>query len=133
MGRPPLSIIGVSGTLHQVETQLIAISAVISYRKVAGWSVFHADEEWFYVIRPDLGEVCPVCEAYAGVTFSGDQIPITFPYNQLWTTSPYIVLPRTHMPNLEDFGGEPCHCELHLQNPAATMEKRLHEEKMAVI
>ena len=132
MGRPPLSLV-VRGTARQVEEKLLAISAVVQYRKVAGWDLFQPDEEWYYVIRPDLGEVCPVCEAFAGVTFSGDQIPIVFPHKELWTTSPYIVLPRTHMPNLDDFGGEPCHCELHLQNAAETMERRLHEEKLAVI
>ncbi|GAG45625.1 unnamed protein product [marine sediment metagenome] len=98
-----------------------------------GWDLFQPDEEWYYVIRPDLGEVCPICEAYAGATITGDLIPLIFPYKELWTTNPYVVLPRTHMPNLEDFAGEPCHCELHLQNAAETMERRLHEEKLAVI
>ncbi len=132
MERPPLSLV-ISGTLRRVEAKLLAISEVVQYRKVVGWDIFQVDEEWFYVIRPDLGEVCPICESHAGITFRGDQIPFTFPYKELWTTSPYIVLPRTHMPNLEDFGGEPCHCELHLQNAAETLERRLHEEKLAVI
>lgn len=98
-----------------------------------GWPIFQDDEEWLYVTRPDLGEVCPVCAAYSGMIFSGSQVPITFPYNQLWDTELYIVLPRTHMPDLSLFSNEPCHCELYLQNAAETMERRLHEEKLAVV
>jgi len=71
--------------------------------------------------------------SHDGVVFDGEEVPRTFPYKYLWITSPYITLPRTHMPDLSKFADTPCRCELHLQNPAEVMEMRLHEEKLAVI
>lgn len=123
----------IEGTPAEVRDKLILIRDIIDNRKVDGWPLFQAGEVWHYIIRPDLGEVCPVCGSYAGATFDGAQIPIIFPYKELWTKMPYVVLPRTHMPDLSQFAGEPCHCELHLQNPAEAMEKRLHEEKLTVV
>lgn len=128
-----MSQVVIAGTLERIETVLLRIKSIIDSRKITGYPLFQADEVWLYVVRPDLGAVCPVCESYAGAIFSGDQVSTTFPYKYLWTVNPYVVLPRTHMPDLSLFGGEPCHCEMYLLNPAEAMEKRLHEEKLSVI
>lgn len=126
--RPPLVI---EGTLDEVESTLLKIKNIIDNRKTVGWPLFQRGEKWLYITRPDLGSVCPICMSYEGVVFDGEKVPSTFPYKEV--VAPYTVKPRTHMPNLEDFMNEPCHCEMILQNPAEVMEMRMHEEKLAVI
>jgi len=123
----------VAGTVEEVGDKLTRIWSLIQRRKGVGWPLFQSGEKWLYVTRPDLGHVCPVCMSHDGVVFDGEEVPRTFPYKYLWITSPYITLPRTHMPDLSKFADTPCRCELHLQNPAEVMEMRLHEEKLAVI
>lgn len=122
----------VSGTLEGLKVRLDRIKAIIDHRKVAGYPIFHSSERWQYFTRSDLGEVCPVCQQYDQMIFSGDTVKATFPYVEYWGDF-YEAFPHTHMPNLENFKGEPCHCELKLQNPVAAFETQLHREKLEAI
>ena len=124
----------VAGTVEEVGDKLTRIWALIQRRKGVGWPLFQSGEKWLYVTRPDLGHVCPICEAHGkqGI-FDGEEVAKTFEHKELWTTNPYVAIPRTHMPDPSKFANTLCRCELHLQNPAEVMEMRLHEEKLAVI
>ena len=122
----------VSGNLEGLAVRFGRIKAIIDHRKVAGYPIYHSSEQWQYFTRPDLGEVCPVCQQYDHQIFSGEEVKATFPYVEYWGAF-YEAFPHTHMPNLEDFKGEPCHCEMKLQNAAEAFEIQLHREKMEAI
>jgi len=126
-----VSVINVVGSIERVRDDLQSIKDVIDYRKTAGWRMFHHTEEWLYLTFPDRGKVCPVCEAHEGMIYSGYEVRTMFPYSIYGGDN--VVYPRTHMPDLSKFADTPCHCELHIQNLAESLEKRLHEEKLEVV
>ena len=129
----------VEGTIDEVETKLLAIQDIIDKRKVAGWSLFQKGEKWLYVTRPDLGEVCPVCDPFHGRELDGEEVTQLFPQRELVSQrsliGEYIASPRTHQTqdaiNQQIVG--PCHCDIVLQNAAEVMEMRLHEDKLTVV
>ena len=127
-----MSVVVVVGSIERVRDNLQNIKDVIDYRKTAGWRMFHHTEEWLYLTFPDRGEVCPICEAHGvqGI-FSGYEVRTVFPDSIYGGAG--VVYPRTHMPDLSKFADTPCHCELHIQNLAESLEKRLHEEKLEVV
>ena len=122
----------VSGNLEGLRVRLDRIKTIIDRRKAQGYPLFHSSERWQYFTRPDLGEVCPVCQQYDQRIFSGDEIKTVFPYAEAWGEF-YEVFPRTHMPDLSLFKGEPCHCEMRLLNPVEAFETQLHREKLEAI
>ena len=126
-----MSVVVVVGSIERVRDNLQSIKDVIDYRKTAGWQLFHHTEEWLYLTFPDRGNVCPVCESYEGLILAGTDVESTFPYNIYGGAG--VVYPRTHMPDLSKFADTPCHCELHIQNLAESLEKQLHEEKLEVV
>lgn len=126
-----MSVISIVGSIERVRDSLLNVKDVIEYRKTVGWELFHHTEEWLYITFPDRGVVCPVCENYEGLVMSGSEVESTFPYNIYGGSG--VVYPRTHMPDLSKFADTPCHCELHIQNLAESLEKRLHEEKREVV
>ena len=121
----------ITGSLENISDSLNNIKAVISDRKSMGWELLHPSEQWLYIAYPGKGNVCPLCESHNGRIFSGDEIVAEFPYYEY--IGELIILPHTHMPDLSAFRNEPCHCEMHLQNLAESIEERLHEEKLEVI
>jgi len=126
-----MSVLRLVGDIDGLYNALFSIKGVIDHHKMVGWAPLHPTEEWLYLTFPDRGRVCPVCEAHEGMIFSGTDVETTFPYNIYGGNG--VIYPRTHMPDLSKFADTPCHCELHIQNLAESLEKRLHEEKWAVL
>ena len=126
-----MSVISLVGSVERVRDSLANIKDVIEYRKSAGWSILHYTEEWLYITFPDRGMVCPVCEGYEGRIFAGDEVAAEFPFHVYGGEG--TIYPHTHEPDLSQFADTPCHCEMHIQNPAESIEKRLHEEKLAAV
>lgn len=126
-----MTVLEITGTIEDTLASLENVKVVIDGRKATGWEVGHISEQWLYVTFPSRGRVCPVCESYGGRIFSGDEIAAEFPFYEY--IGGIIILPHTHMPDLSDFMNEPCHCEMHLQNLAESIEERLHEEKLLVV
>jgi len=127
--------ITVRGKLDEVRERLAAISGVINYRKTVGWAILQSDEDWLYVTHPELAvtDVCDVCKSHEGRVFSGDEVLSTFPYYYYSPLAPFLIYPRTHMPDLSKFANEPCHCEMTWLNALETIERRLHLEKQAAV
>uniref|UniRef100_A0A6M3MEJ0 Uncharacterized protein n=1 Tax=viral metagenome TaxID=1070528 RepID=A0A6M3MEJ0_9ZZZZ len=125
-------LLTVTGNLEGLQVRLERIQRIIQHRKTVGYPFFHSSERWKYFTRPDLGEVCPVCAQYDQQVFTGDQVKAFFPYVEAWPEF-YEAFPHTHMPDLSQFMGEPCHCELKLLNPVEAFEAQLHREKMEAI
>jgi len=120
----------VSGSLEIIRNQLLAISAVVKYRKYYGWLPFQFDETWLYESEQD-DRVCPVCQGFeAQQYYAGNAIPHNFPTEEQIDPLHY-VHPRVHEAHPE-LRGE-CRCSLTWLNPMVTIVERLRNEMMGAI
>lgn len=121
-------VIIVSGPLDIIRSKLLAINAVVKYRKWVGWLPFQPDETWLYITHPEMSieGVCPTCQGFeAREEFIGSEIPHTFE-NKEQTDPLHQVLPHVHL-NRPDLRGQ-CRCELIWLNPRETLVTRLTRE-----
>ena len=121
----------VRGFLTGIRRRVEALINIIIRREETGYAVFQYDEEWEFITHPEQGTVCPQCEGHSGTIFRGDQIPIEFPYYTYVSSNPHWARPRVHQPDLSQYFGEECHCDLMLLNPNQVIRQRLHDEMEA--
>lgn len=123
----------IRGILSSIRQRVAVLIHIITRREVTGFAVFQYDEDWQYITHPEQGTVCPQCEGYSGSIFAGDQIPIEFPYYTYVQSNPHEARPRTHQPDISQYFGEECHCDLIWLNPNQALRQRLHDEMEAVL
>ena len=117
--------INISGTLEEIRQKVLSISAVVQFRKVAGWAPYQPDETWLYESEQD-DDVCPVCQGFEATQyFQGDALPTNFP--ALEQIDPlHFIRPRVHQ-DRTDLLGE-CRCTLDWIESVETLSNRLRQE-----
>lgn len=122
--------ITVSGTLAEVREKILAISAMVQYRKNYGWKPFQPDETWLYESEQD-DRVCHVCQGFESQQyFSGDAIPHEFPAREQIDPLHY-VHPHVHQTYPELLGL--CRCSLIWLDPVIVLAERLRLEMMEAV
>lgn len=135
-----MSEIVLRGSLDEVQLQLVWIHQAVLHRKTGGWPLFQADEDWIYETAGDE-RVCPYCRGFEEDNpWQGNEIPHFFPHYYLegshaggtWG-SDVIVRPNVHENQELTFLMGTCRCKIRLLNAAATLEARLHKEKLEAL
>ena len=121
----------IRGFLTEIRRRVETLISIVMRRESTGYAVFQSDEEWQFITHPEQGTVCPQCEGHSGFIFTGDQIPTEFPYFTYVSSDPYLARPRVHQPDLSQYFGEECHCDLIWLNPNLVLRQRLYDEMEA--
>lgn len=135
-----MSEIVITGSLDDLQLQLVWIHQAVLHHKTGGWPLFQADEVWLYETAGD-NRVCPYCIGFEEDNpWQGNEIPHFFPQYDLegshkggtWDID-VIVRPNVHEMSEYSFLKGECRCKMRLLNGIETLERRLHKAKLEAL
>lgn len=120
----------VSGTLSEIKNKILIMSAIIKFRKSAGFDLFQPDEQWRYEGIVDDDRICPICFGFdRDEFFSGDRVFDEFPRKERRRGEGIgVIHPQVHQDSKYSWLLGDCRCRVFMLHIAETLASRLSLE-----